>query len=593
MKTKLFLAAMAAVAVIGCQKEPAGSIVNLDGDASYLKVDFNAAGSLTKALNAAEDFEYGEETENSVSSIHFYFFDSAGAPYIVTPDEHSYLKLVKGVNWHASADETQNVERISDAVLVIKRSAQAPPAKMVVVLNGTDPNSNPSLNNLHNDIAGYANETGNFIMSNSVYVDGGVAVDATPIVNENIFAANELYDEKGNKIEVGSVLPDQKVYSDANKSAPVAVTPVDIYVERVAAKVRVSVKNGIALENTTLIPVDETFNGAPVYAKILGWGVTNVTETAPLIKNIDTTWDPKTLGFTWNDPARYRSYWAKTTADPKHNLTFAEIAGITIGDNGSYTYRDKYPTSAYYMENTGAAADGNGVDVDKNLTDGNLTFENTQGQGDANKASQLLVAAQLVDASGSPLQIAKWYGVQYTISDLKTAMVAMIANDVWVATGNTNEYRTITVDDVVFYQRAQSANDNRYEVLVGLKPNTQYYKNVNNTIEKDVDNVNAKTLVEGLDPAQMWNKGLTYYYTNIRHYGYVESAENQPAGAYGMVRNHVYDVQIDAITGFGTPVYDPTHIITPEKPEKDVALNLSARINILSWHLVSQNVTLN
>ena len=82
MKTKLFLAAMAAVAVIGCQKEPAGSIVNLDGDASYLKVDFNAAGSLTKAPNEADDFEYGEETENSVSSIHFYFFNSAGAPYI-------------------------------------------------------------------------------------------------------------------------------------------------------------------------------------------------------------------------------------------------------------------------------------------------------------------------------------------------------------------------------------------------------------------------------------------------------------------------------------------------------------------------------
>jgi hypothetical protein len=60
-----------------------------------------------------------------------------------------------------------------------------------------------------------------------------------------------------------------------------------------------------------------------------------------------------------------------------------------------------------------------------------------------------------------------------------------------------------------------------------------------------------------------------------------------------MVRNHVYDIKIDGITGFGTPVYEPDKIITPEKPEEDVALNLSARINILSWHLVSQNVTLN
>jgi hypothetical protein len=86
----------------------------------------------------------------------------------------------------------------------------------------------------------------------------------------------------------------------------------------------------------------------------------------------------------------------------------------------------------------------------------------------------------------------------------------------------------------------------------------------------------------------MWTNGYAYYYTTIKHFG----AEGK-TGEYGMVRNHVYDIKIDGITGFGTPVYEPGQIITPEKPEEDVALNLSARINILAWHLVSQNVTLN
>jgi hypothetical protein len=44
--------------------------------------------------------------------------------------------------------------------------------------------------------------------------------------------------------------------------------------------------------------------------------------------------------------------------------------------------------------------------------------------------------------------------------------------------------------------------------------------------------------------------------------------------------------------GFGTPVYNPDHVITPEDPDEQPAANLAAQINILSWSVVSQNVTL-
>ena len=49
---------MAAVAVIGCQKEPAGSTL-ADGQASFLKVDLRAAGSITKATEGG--FVYGTD----------------------------------------------------------------------------------------------------------------------------------------------------------------------------------------------------------------------------------------------------------------------------------------------------------------------------------------------------------------------------------------------------------------------------------------------------------------------------------------------------------------------------------------------------
>ena len=556
MKTKLFLAAMAAVAVIGCQKEPAGSISAPDGDASFLKVDLRAAGTLTRA--EVGTYEYGLDDENAVKSIHFYFFDSEDKAYAVDNAQSNYVVANTDVKWTKNC-EAVNVAAISDAVLVIKQSKQAPPAKMVVVLNAPTFEVK-DLEGLHqqiNYLTTTADSKNYFVMSNSVYFDGSAIVDATPIMSENIFAANNFTDVDGNEIPVGSVIPNTQVKVDGNE---ITVDPVEVYVERVAAKVRVSSGTEAQL---TKIPVmknateQATFGTIPVYAKVLGWQVTNNTAQAPLLKNIDASWTDATLGFAWNAPSNFRSYWAATTDEPKHDFTFENL----MGHNPAYDY---------YFENTAVAKTENGVD--EGVEGGNTT---------ANQASQLLIAAQLVDGSGDPLQIAKWYGVQYTIEDLKTAMVATVSSKIYVKKGDA--YVTITKDDVEFYQVDDETTDNRYEVRVRPLSNTTYYNS--SVVEA---NAEAKALLEGIDPAQMWTNGYTYYYTTIKHFG----AEGK-TGEYGMVRNHVYDIKIDGITGFGTPVYEPSEIITPEKPEEDVALNLSARINILSWHLVSQNVTLN
>lgn len=556
MKTKLFLAAMAAVAVIGCQKEPAGSISAPDGDASFLKVDLRAAGTLTRA--EVGNYEYGLDDENAVKTIHFYFFDNAGNAYPVDAANNNYLVADTEVDWTKKGDDT-NVATISDAVLVIKQSKQAPPAKMVVVLNAPA-FSVANLTELHqqiNYLTTPADSKNYFVMSNSVYFDGSAIVDATPIMSENIFAANTFTDNEGKEIEPGSVIPDTEVMVDGNI---IKVDPVEVYVERVAAKVRVSGGDGVSLDK---IPVmknateQATFGTIPVYAKVLGWQVTNNTAQAPLLKNIDASWTDATLGFAWNAPSNFRSYWAATTDEPKHDFTFENV----MGHNPAYDY---------YFENTAVAKTDNGVDV--GVEGGNTT---------ANQASQLLIAAQLVDGSGDALQIAKWYGVQYTITDLKAAMVATVAPKIYVK-NDANTYVTISVNDVEFYQVPQDEDDNRYEVRVRAIPGKTYYDSSAQPYAAAAD------LLAGIDPAQMWTNGYTYYYTTIKHFG----AEGK-TGEYGMVRNHVYDIKIDGITGFGTPVYEPSEIITPEKPEEDVALNLSARINILAWHLVSQNVTLN
>ena len=104
-------------------------------------------------------------------------------------------------------------DQISDAVLVIKQSKQAPPAKMVVVLNAPAL-SVTNLAGLHeqiNYLTTTADSKNYFVMSNSVYFDGSAIVDATPIMSENIFAANNFTDVDGNEIPVGSVIPNTQV----------------------------------------------------------------------------------------------------------------------------------------------------------------------------------------------------------------------------------------------------------------------------------------------------------------------------------------------------------------------------------------------
>ena len=101
---------------------------------------------------------------------------------------------------------------------------------------------------------------------------------------------------------------------------------------------------------------------------------------------------------------------------------------------------------------------------------------------------------------------------------------------------------------------------------------------------KAITNDALNTELKSIEPALVYNDGMTYYWLDIKHLGTPGSDTE-----FGIVRNHIYKVNISSITGFGTPVYDPTQkYITPEKP-KDLSTYVSASINILSWRLVTNS----
>ena len=550
MKTKLFFAAMAAVAVIGCQKEVGGSVTGeADGMASFLKVNLNTAGTITKADPG--NFKSGSDEENKVNSVTFYFFDAEGEKYVIQNMENYMTGNVS--DW--TEGEKNSIEEVSGLILVIKQSNGDVPAQMVAVLNApTELQKSMTLDELNDSIETLYDEKNGFIMSNSVYVDGDQVIQTTAITKNNLFNAN---------LEVGDpgYNPPGTILKPDNTDVPDDITPVEIYVERVAAKVTVAGAEGVELteipvyaeDGETQLTVGDGDNAKNVFVKITGWDVTNNTASSHILKQLSANYDHAPFT-TWNNVDFFRSYWANTDAEPLHNLTYDDL---TSND------------AKYYHEITAAASESNEVDVDDNGT-----YENPNTTG--NQAPQLLVAATLVDENGDPIDLARWYGKNYTEEGVKKAMIATVDHRLY--TKSEDKYTSITADDVVFSQTGQTAERKRYEVYASANEETEYYDAAGNPMELNAVN----EILNAIEPAQIWKDGKTYYYTTISHFG----------SSTGMVRNHCYQILIDSVKGFGTPVYESDFVITPEKPVDSKAVNLSARINILQWHLVNQNVTL-
>ena len=206
-----------------------------------------------------------------------------------------------------------------------------------------------------------------------------------------------------------------------------------------------------------------------------------------------------------------------------------------------------------------------------------------------NTLTKLIVAAKLVykDKNGNynPAQVCQYRGLTYLGEDaVKKQIVGGFAKYFKkTATG----YQSIEASDITFKTVPGSSEVKDYEVVATLASNVgELYVKDGETTYKTVskDDVNAALAKE---EAQVRSTdGATYYYTPIKHLG-----DAGKLGEYGIVRNHSYQVTIQNIKGFGTPVYDPKKEIDPMIPS-DENTYLAASIKVLSWRVVSSKVDL-
>lgn len=567
--SKLFPFACVALMMSACasDKEEIGSGTKPGSDPQYLAVNIVNVGA-TPTTRAAE-YENGSAEESAIKKVRFYFFNGDGSPYLIKNPGITGVEGGGDKNWleASPADDSSTsgtpsqIEKITQTVLVINGVQSAAPAAIVAVVNpGTvdaakiQSGEKMRLSELRYSTVGskfYKKDADNgavseFVMSNSVYVNAGEDVCAS-LVAGHVTTSAETAKAK----------------------------PVDLYVERVVAKVTADVKNSaFELGNGTNWEANKYGTKDPVgksgdydvYAVIEGWGLANENGKAEVEKQVNKTWTDGTLGFTpWTTADYHRCFWetsvafdAGTGGNQPVNPTFNQL-------------KAKMQDVLYTLPNTPESKV-------TNLKDNDLT--------------KFAVAATLryKDAAGNwhNAEICRYNGVSILGIDNLKRQVALTYSQYYTSTDATN-YTQLSKDDIDFKDPDGTMQQYRVTPTLADDPaGTKYYtKTTTGTTPTFTEVPKAKVLAAiEADKAEIRRDGRAYYYVPIKHIGGPgELAE------YGIVRNHFYKITLTGIKGFGTPVYDPDKVVDPIVPTYENTY-LAARVQVLQWRVVNQNASL-
>ena len=591
LSSVLVSALMLVVASCSSEDVAGDDAQNGKGTTSFLAVNIENVGSAPAYVGSAPasrsyeqgdgTYENGTEAESKINKVRFYFFNGDGTPYLLVKKDPSQAESVnyldKSVVQHGGNND-QTVETNTDAVLVIEGNTKTVPASVIAVIN-PDVLENTTLHNgksmtiseLRTSATGskFYDTTNGFVMSNSVYESAGQDICSTPVAN-NVFSTSD------------------KALSN----------PVDIYVERVNAKVNAKIdknykrtgetenawsqnaegKYQIEVGSIDVTTYEDNTNSTPtthkypVYAVVQGWQVADANGKAEVCKQIKTSWFAGELGINpWTTSDYHRSFWSESVPFNSGAVTGANRPVNPSFNDINMPLSDGFAaTPVYTLPNTPDAVVKNPKTSDNDLT-------------------KLIVAAKLVykdaDDSYKTAQVCQYRGLTYLGEDaVKKQIVGGFKQ--YLKNTATGGYQSIEASDITFKTVPGSSVVKDYEVVATLASNVGelYVKDGETYKTVSKDDVNAALAKE---EAQVRSTdGATYYYTPIKHLG-----TPGKLGEYGIVRNHSYQVTIQNIKGFGTPVYNPDQEIDPSVPS-DNNTYLAAIIKVLSWRVVSSTVDL-
>lgn len=566
---KLFPLVCAALMMSACgsDNDIEGGATKPGSDPQYLAVNIVNVGTTP---TRAGEYENGTTDESTINKVRFYFFNNDGTPYLIKAHGVTGVSGADNVNWLEASpnDDTEtsgtpsHVEKITQSVLVINGVQAAAPASIVAVVNpqtvdATVLNNNGVMrlsqlrstavgNKFYNKDAS-TGKVSDFVMSNSVYINAGEDVCSSLVA--------------------GHLTTSEKTAME---------NPVDLYVERVVAKVTADVDkdafkvgDGKDWDNTkygttTAVGI---YGDYDVYAVIEGWGLAEENGKAEVEKQVDKSWTDGTLGIgTWNTYDYHRSFWERSVA-------------FTTGVDGNQPVNHKYKEFKAKIKDELYTLPNTPIEKVTNLNTNNLT--------------KLLVAATLryKDAENNwhNAEICRYNGMNFLGIDNLKKHVASTFTQYYTSTDNTN-YTQLSASDIDFKDPDATMVQYRVTPTLAADPagTKKYYTKTTTGTTPTFTEVPKSTVLAAIEAAkaEIRKDGKAYYYVPIKHLG--KAGE---LGEYGVVRNHFYKITLTGIKGFGTPVYNPELVIDPTVPTYDNTY-LAARVQVLQWRVVNQNVSL-
>ena len=531
--------------------------------------------------------------ESKVKDATFYFFNNkeAGGAYLGSSGKIT----VAGAT--ADKNETDYIESniaVTVPGLVVDALHDSKgEVKVIVVLNRDNGFTEPVSGQTYESFRTQVNEgSGNlsFMMTNSVYYTG----------NNNDEPWKDTDFAKNIEKSIGTVTKNN-VYEKGTADEKKQVFTV--YVERVCSKVTFAVSGANNSFNIKDAEDDTAVQGT-ITVKAWGLNILNtkyypVKQLAAMFgygvdDNNYSHWPASQA--MWNNADNFRSFWA---VDPNYSgdgsyLTdftktpFSNLEDVTTGTN-----------ALYCLENT---------------------FSN-KGQDQDETTSVVVLAQFLLNGVTAPVNVVA-YGskgdipVYYSENDfLQKALADKLKETnytVATATTTTEPREPLKVSD--FELKAENSEETVLGPAASGTPATETigYKSALKIALKDEvtivydaeGNVKEKgelitKLTQGLSEYTVYVDGYCYYSIPIRHFtdlevpltNSTEINKNTQLGRYGIVRNHVYNVNINSIKALGKPVTDNTPEV-PDKPDDKFEFLMDASINVLSWAVRNQNVDL-
>ncbi len=504
-----------------------------DGE-KYVSVRIQSVGDNGSRV-AGEGFEEGIGNESSITAtnIRFYFFTKDGRPFVMS--KTGVNGEVSNTNMVAPTEITTNnttdgQPASMNGVLVLGTAAEGyegnNPAYVICVANPTSSISFDSFanKNMESLLSIEANAPTNlqasssFVMTSSTYIEDGKLIYFTDLTG--------------------------KIFDTADKAKE---TPADIYIERLASKVRATGLNEstvkeyndakeledatfaihtLSADNNVELTVDKNLS-----VELTGWRLRNTATNNYAIKNLLTSWLTAEPFAAWNIAALHRSYWTNPSSSSDNDIAHVDF--------------DIYKESEFSNKNFSTE------NPDVNIV---YCYENTiqpASPSDRDNKSTAIVVRGIVKMDGQPVDLCKWGGDYYTEEALKQVIINtynMNVNDVDKLTAAAVDFKKYTQSDAksnTWYAYVQTATG---EVHNGYR-----FSNISR-----------------------WIDGQTSYVVNVKHMG----------DKFGVVRNHIYDYEFTNVVGLGVPGNDP------KNPDPETETYLAARVHVLNWHVVSNKVVL-